>query len=96
MELADKKGGRECKNVSGVTSHKKTLVEIGEMAKASIGTDLDLNTDTLENKRPFKNAPRVCTLTNLALRMLNELDDKWWFYRPIASFKSGHKGEKSA
>ena len=96
MELVDKKGGRECKNVSGVTSHKRTLVEIGEMAKESIGTDLDLNTDTIENKRPFKNAPRVCTLTNLALRMLSELDDKWWFYRPIASFKSGHKGEKSA
>jgi hypothetical protein len=96
MEVADKKGGRECKNVSGVTSHKRTLVEIGDMAKESIGTDLDLNTDTIENKRPFKNAPRVCTLTNLALRMLSELDDKWWFYRPIASFKSGHKGEKSA
>ena len=89
--------GSECAIVSTVAAHRKTLAEIGEMARAAIGIDLDLNTQTLENRRPFKNSARFCALTDLALRMINELDDtKIWFYRPIAAFKSGHKGEKSA
>jgi hypothetical protein len=89
--------GSECAIVSTVAAHRKTLAEIGEMARASIGTDFDLNTETLENRRPFKNSARFCALTDLALRMINKLDDtKLWFYRPIAAFKSGHKGEKSA
>ena len=89
--------GSECAIVSTVAAHRKTLTEIGDMARASVGTDFDLNTATLENRRPFKNSARFCALTDLVLRILSKEDDrKIWFYRPIAAFKSGHKGEKSA
>jgi hypothetical protein len=89
--------GSECAIVSTVAAHRKTLTEIGDMARAAVGTDFDLNTMTLENRRPFKNSARFCALTDLVLRILSKKDDtKTWFYRPIAAFKSGHKGEKSA
>ena len=89
--------GSECAIVSTVAAHRKTLTEIGDMVKTIIGTDLDLNKETLENRRSFKNSARFCALTDLTLRMINKLDTtKRWFYRPIAAFKSGHKGEKSA
>ena len=90
--------GSECAIVSTISAHRKTLAEIGDMARVAVGTDFDLNKVTLEDRRPFKNSARFCSLTDLVLRMLHNLDthDKRWFYRPIAAFKSGHKGEKSA
>ena len=90
--------GSECAIVSTISAHRKTLAEIGDMARVAVGTDFDLNKVNLEDRRPFKNSARFCSLTDLVLRMLHDLDthDKRWFYRPIAAFKSGHKGEKSA
>ena len=58
----------------------------------------------LKGKKPFKtrsfeNAIRACALKNIMLRWLDIMqamnaDGKRYFYRPIAAFKSGHKGGK--
>jgi hypothetical protein len=49
--------------------------------------------------RSFENAIRACALKNIILRWLDIIlrekpDSKSYFYRPIAAFKSGHKGGK--
>jgi hypothetical protein len=88
--------GSECAIVSTISAHFKLLRDIGEAVKSTLGTDLDLNEAMLEKSpvRAFKNAIRACALTDLVLRLLDKMkvNGKRWFYRPIATMKTGHRG----
>lgn len=88
--------GSECSVVSSISAHFTLLKEIGMMIQPILGTDLDLNEGMLEKSpiRSFKNAIRACALTELVLRLLDKLkvQEKRWFYRPIATLKTGHRG----
>lgn len=86
--------GSECANVSNTSGHLKLLKQIGEKARELVGFDFELTDAGLIN-RPIENASQVCSLTDLALRLLHKLrpeGTKRWFYRPVATFKTGHKG----
>jgi hypothetical protein len=87
--------GSECGNVSTVSAHIKLIKEIGELAGRYIRTTMGLQVDILEGSRTFKkNSNKVCMLTDLALRMLDSMgaNGKRWFYRPISTLRTGHRG----
>jgi hypothetical protein len=87
--------GRECANSSASTYHKDKLYGLGEKANESLRTDLGLNRSIIEQGPraiPKTNANMICTLTELTLRFLhaNAVDRKFWFFRPVATLKTGH------
>jgi hypothetical protein len=87
--------GSECGNVSTVSAHIKLIKEIGELAARYVRTTMGLQADILEGSRTFKkNSNKVCMLTDLALRMLDSMgaNGKRWFYRPISTLRTGHRG----
>lgn len=87
--------GSECSIVSTTGFHLKSLYELGGMAKSTMGRDLGLEEKVLRGTRAFKvNVINLCTLKNLTLRMLDSLraGEKRWFYRPISTLLSGHRG----
>jgi len=87
--------GSECGNVSTVSAHMKLIKEIGELSARYARTTMGLQTEVLEGARTFKkNSNKVCMLTDLALRMLDSMgtNGKRWFYRPISTIKTGHRG----
>jgi hypothetical protein len=87
--------GSECANVSNISAHYKLLEEIGQKIKTTLGTDFDLTYHEMaESPRSFQNSVRACTLTDLVLRYVDKerVSGKRWFYRPVATFKSNHKG----
>ena len=87
--------GSECGNVSTVSAHIKLIKEIGELAGRYARTTMGLQTEVLEGARTFKkNSNKVCMLTDLALRMLDSMgaNGKRWFYRPISTVRTGHRG----
>ena len=87
--------GSECGNVSTVSAHIKLIKEIGELAGRYARTTMGLQTEVLEGARTFKkNSNKVCMLTDLALRMLDSMgaNGKRWFYRPISTLRTGHRG----
>jgi hypothetical protein len=89
--------GRECANSSASTYHKEKLYGLGEKAAepTALRSDLGLNRSIIEQGPraiPKTNANMICTLTELTLRFLhaNAIDRKFWFFRPIATLKTGH------
>lgn len=89
--------GQECANVSNMAPHYKLLEEIGEITKNPLNSKLGLTMDKMFDApapRSFRNSVRACALTDIVLRFLDELllNDKRWFYRPLASYYTGHKG----
>jgi hypothetical protein len=96
--LEDKgKKGRECAGSSASKYHKDKLYEIGQKAAepTALGTDLGLNAAVIERgprSLPKTNSNMICALTDLALRILDAkaVDKKRWFFRPVATLKTGH------
>jgi hypothetical protein len=86
--------GKECGNVSTMTGHILNLVEIGDILKAAGKSDFDLNRGAILGLRKIKNSTRACTLINLVVRYLDAtmLNGKRWFFRPVQTFYTGHKG----
>ena len=88
--------GSECANVSNISSHYELLEKIGKLVAGPLGTNLDLTSDVMiTGPRAFQNSVRACMLTDIVLRLLNKLtiNGKRWFYRPIATYKTGHTGK---
>jgi hypothetical protein len=59
--------------------------------------DFNLNEETIHpdtGKRKIKNANSYCSIKEFILRWMDKkhIMNKRWFYRPISSFKTGHKG----
>ena len=95
--------GRLCYTVPNTERHIEMLEKIGVMAKGipEIGSDLNLNK---EKTAGIATPPRLCTLANLALRLIDKVNvsksrpekpEKRAFYRPIAAIKTKHKGKES-
>jgi len=87
--------GSECANVSNIAAHYKLLEQIGELIKGPIGTNFDLvNEKMTTGEFSFKNSVRACALTDVLLRYLDKqkVTGKRWFYRPIATLKTKHRG----
>ena len=87
--------GSECANVSNISAHYKLLEDIGKKIQGPLGTDFGLTYHEMaESPRSFQNSVRACTLTDLVLRYIDKekVSGKRWFYRPVATFKSNHKG----
>lgn len=96
-KLEVKGRGRECANSSASTYHKEKLYKLGEEAAklTALGSDLGMKPSVIEQGSraiPKTNANMICTLTELMLRFMNAraVDSKFWFFRPIATLKTGH------
>ena len=96
--------GSECAIVPNMPQHYEKLEALGRIAQASsLHQDLGLTlAEMKESKGPraVKNSIRTCALTDLTLRLFDELNlqEKRWFYRPLATFFTKHPGivEKKA
>jgi hypothetical protein len=98
--------GKECANVSNTKGHISVLMTLGLILERHQRTDFQLNQINLigemKEMKPGKfkreggvqNSIRLCTLTDFVLRYMDEeqIDKKKWFFRPIMSFYTGHKG----
>jgi hypothetical protein len=76
-----------------MTGHLTNLIEIGDILKANKKSDFDLNRAMI-GTRKIKNSTRACTLIDLVIRFLDadKIENKRWFFRPVQSFYTGHKG----
>jgi hypothetical protein len=92
-EEGEPKRGKQCSNVSNTIEHIKNLIKIGDILKMNGKSDFDLNREMI-GTRKIKNSTRACTLMNLLIRFLDadKIQNKRWFYRPVASIYTGHKG----
>jgi len=86
--------GKECANVSNTKGHLAILMNLGSILERHQMTDFELNRDKLTGDEEIRNSIRLCTLMDLVLRYMDEeqIDRKKWFFRPIMSFYTGHKG----
>ena len=87
------KRGKECGNVSTMTGHIESLIEIGDILKKHNKTDFDLNPGSIRTTRIIKNSTRACTLLNILIRFIDveRFENKRWFFRPLQSYYKGHK-----
>lgn len=96
--------GSECAIVPNMPQHYEKLEALGRIAEASsLHRNLGLTLAEMKDAkapRSVKNSVRTCALTDLVLRFFDELglQDKRWFYRPLATFFTKHPGivEKKA
>jgi hypothetical protein len=86
--------GKECANVSNTKGHLSILMNLGSILETHQMTDFELNREKLTGKEEIRNSIRLCTLMDLVLRYMDEekIGKKKWFFRPIMSFYTGHKG----
>jgi len=91
--------GSEC-SINSATGYEIELLKRLGITLASDGKhDLGLNTNELEKRRrltdalpPMTNSIRVCTVCDLALRMMNAMrvKGKRWYYRDLEAKLHGH------
>ena len=91
------KGGSECRGASGIKEHLTSLYLLGKILRENHILDFNLNEETIHpdtGKRKIKNANSYCSIKEYILRWMDKkrIMNKRWFYRPISSFKTGHKG----
>jgi len=86
--------GAECQIVSNITEHNKKLVRLGGVLRRAELNDLDLRLVVLVEERKLENATRSCCLLELVCRYmdLQRVNGKRWFYGPVMSWYSGHRG----
>jgi hypothetical protein len=91
------KGGSECRGASSIKEHLTSLYLLGKILRENYITDFDLNEENIKpdnGKRKIKNANMYCTIKEYILRWMDKkkIKNVRWFYRPVSSFKTGHKG----
>ncbi len=87
--------GKECVIVSASSEYFKKLIETGkDLAKYGQDT-MGLDKDHLYAQSEIVNNKRACTVLELTLRYMDKLKlgGKRWFFRPLASYYSGHRGK---
>lgn len=87
--------GSECANVSNIAAHYKLLERIGQLIAEPLGMNFDLvNEKMTVGEYSFKNSVRACALTDLLLRYLDKksVGGKRWFYRPLQTLRTKHRG----
>ena len=90
--------GKECGNVSNKQQQLAYLISIGDIMMRVHKTDCNLNRTIILESRTVKNSTRACTLMNLFLRFLDaeRVDNKRWFFRPVAAYYTQHRGTFAA
>ena len=86
--------GQECGIVTAASQSQEHLLTIGkELARIGVPT-MDLTVSGLRSAQDFKQG---CTILNIVLRILDKehAGGKYWFFRPVAAFYSGHRGMQS-
>jgi hypothetical protein len=92
--------GAACSIVSSVKSHRLKLVELGKiLAKYHGGNTFELTEELLATgPRKLTAAHSFCALLEIVLRWMDVRRASYgglrYFYRPLASFYSGHKSKK--
>lgn len=91
-------GGAACSIVSNVTGHRKKIVLLGEILNRYTGSRFDLTDEVLTGSRKITSAVNYCALMEIVMRWMDIRRAKYgglrYFYRPLASFYSGHKDKK--
>jgi hypothetical protein len=89
-------GGAACAIVSTVKGHRMKLVILGQILNRYMGANLDLTEEILTGTRKLTGAPSFCALLEIVLRWMDirraEYGGLRFFFRPLASYYSGHKG----
>lgn len=86
--------GQECAIITSPSHYIDKLILLGsELTKYGF-PNMDLDMRHLDSSIEIKNTTRGCTFLDLVLRYMNKLrvGGKQWFFRPIASYFSGHRG----
>ena len=94
---ANPKGGNECKINTATKEHLMFLYSVGKILKESHIHDFDLNEENISpdgGPRKIRNVNVYCTLKEYILRWMDikKVRNLRWFYRPISSYKTGHRG----
>jgi hypothetical protein len=94
---ANPKGGNECKINTATKEHLMFLYSVGKILKESHIHDFDLNEDAINpdgGPRKIRNVNTYCTIKEYILRWMDmkKVRNLRWFYRPISSYKTGHRG----
>jgi hypothetical protein len=86
--------GKECGNVSTKTGHIANLIQIGEILNANGKTNFQLSRENLLSSKSTKGPARICALMDICIRFLDaeRIQGKKWFFRPVQSYYTGHKG----
>jgi hypothetical protein len=85
--------GSECAKNSTTRFEIQEILRYGELLKRGNLHPLGLTQEELAKEgRAVTNSIRVCTLVDLALRMMDvmKVDGKRWFYRPLEASLQGH------
>jgi len=93
-------GGSECRGATGIKEHLTSLLTIGKILRENYLSDFGLNEENIgpeSGKRKIKNTNSYCSIKEYILRWMDKkkVSNLRWFYRPISSFKTGHKGRVS-
>ncbi len=92
--------GKACSIVSTVKGHKMTLIELGTIiARYDDGKTYDLTDKLITERKPvLTGASNYCALVEIVMRWMDVRRDQYgglhYFYRPLSSFYSKHKGKK--
>ena len=94
------KGGSECRGASGIKQHLAPLLLLGRILRENHINDFNLTEENINpstGKNKIKNVNSYCSIKEFILRWMDKKKVKnvRWFYRPISSFKTGHKGRSS-
>ena len=86
------KGGA-CEIITQISHTLESLVVLGNsLAEAGLPR-FGLTMEDFIGPRKFQNASRACSLKNVILRWMNlmRVGGKYWFFRPVAAYKSRHQ-----
>jgi hypothetical protein len=91
-------GGAACSIVSNVSGHRKKIVELGDILEHYTRLRYDLTDEILTGIRKLQGAPNFCALTEIIMRWMDVrramYGGRRFFYRPLSSYYSKHKGKK--
>jgi hypothetical protein len=91
-------GGAACAIVSNVSGHRAKIILLGDILSRFTGLNYDLTNEALTVTRKMTSAINYCALMEIVMRWMDVRRAKYgglrYFYRPLSSFYSGHKGKK--
>jgi hypothetical protein len=91
-------GGAACAIVSNVSGHRAKIIILGDILNRFTGSTYDLTNEALTVTRKMTSAINYCALMEIVMRWMDVRRAKYgglrYFYRPLSSFYSGHKGKK--
>jgi hypothetical protein len=91
-------GGAACSIVSNVSGHRAKIIILGDILNRFTGSTYDLTNEVLTVTRKMTSAINYCALMEIVMRWMDVRRARYgnlrYFYRPLSSFYSGHKGKK--